>query len=411
MKYATLKQNTWLYRRHYPKDVRAILGTAALKQSLKTGDIKVATERVAEVNVRFDETVRRIRAGLDLPRDKPNWAKDINATVRAIDWSPVSFSDLRKSVPVGQLAPIYLRMKAGELEPGGYKSLRYSVNLFVSRHKDMLVASLGRDEGKEFLRDIARLSASLGKSCRYYGWSLDALLKASEGRRDLITVSTQKRIWTHVNGLLGWIMYEGHLQANPFQAVRFEGKGRIKSYSVPTSQEVLVLLHSVDDPHLEALLKLCLLTGMRLGEAIGLLREDIVTKGNLGPFVKIRPNSLRKLKTDAAEREVPLHSSLQEVLRPLPQSGPLFPGVTVNMMTKAFTKLRDRIGLDHLVFHGTRKWFITQCERTGVPEHFTASLVGHKAARSGNGITYAIYSGGISDEQKRGIIDQLRLPA
>ena len=66
MRYATLKQHTWIYRRHYPKDVSAILGLGALKQSLKTGDIKVAQERVAEINVRFDETVRRIRAGLEL---------------------------------------------------------------------------------------------------------------------------------------------------------------------------------------------------------------------------------------------------------------------------------------------------------------------------------------------------------
>jgi integrase len=135
-----------------------------------------------------------------------------------------------------------------------------------------------------------------------------------------------------------------------------------------------------------------------------------VSKGNLGVFVKIQPNRLRKLKTLAAEREVPLHTTLLPVLDGLPKSGALFPGVSVNMITKAFAKLRDGTGLDHLVFHGTRKWFITQCERTGTPEHFTASLVGHKAARSGNGITYAIYSGGISDDQKRGIIDQIRLP-
>ena len=63
-----------------------------------------------------------------------------------------------------------------------------------------------------------------------------------------------------------------------------------------------------------------------------------------------------------------------------------------------------------LVFHSTRKWFITQCERTGVPEHFTASIVGHQSARSENKLTYGLYSAGISDAQKREIIDQVRLP-
>ena len=150
----------------------------------------------------------------------------------------------------------------------------------------------------------------------------------------------------------------------------------------------------------------------RSGEAVGLLREDIVSKGNLGTFVLVRPNRLRELKTEASERTIPLHPVLQDRLSGLPSEGPLFPGLGVNDVTKAFTRLRDEAGIQRpgVVFHSTRKWFITQCERTGVPEHFTASLVGHKSARSENKLTYGIYSAGISDEQKRSIVDQIRLP-
>lgn len=84
----------------------------------------------------------------------------------------------------------------------------------------------------------------------------------------------------------------------------------------------------------------------------------------------------------------------------------------MSIVTKRFSTLRGQLGLDRpgLVFHSTRKWFITQCERAGVPEHFTASLVGHQSARSENGLTYSIYSAGISDEQRRGIVDAIRLP-
>ena len=138
----------------------------------------------------------------------------------------------------------------------------------------------------------------------------------------------------------------------------------------------------------------------------------MVSKGNLGWFVHVRPNELRLLKTDAAERLVPVHSVLDGVFRELPTAGPLFPELTVGHVTKGFAALRKRLQLERpgLVFHSTRKWFITQCERTGVPEHWTATLVGHKSARSENGITYGIYSAGISDDQKRGIVDQIRLP-
>ena len=47
--YAYLKQQTWLYRRSYPRALQPVLGQA-LKQSLKTGDAKLAKVRAAEVS-------------------------------------------------------------------------------------------------------------------------------------------------------------------------------------------------------------------------------------------------------------------------------------------------------------------------------------------------------------------------
>ena len=96
----------------------------------------------------------------------------------------------------------------------------------------------------------------------------------------------------------------------------------------------------------------------------------------------------------------------------LPTSGRLFPHLSVDRVVKRYALLRRRHPeLSGTVFHSTRKWFITQCERTGVPEHFTASLVGHHSARSANKLTYGLYSAGISDAQKREIVEGVRVPA
>ena len=107
-----------------------------------------------------------------------------------------------------------------------------------------------------------------------------------------------------------------------------------------------------------------------------------------------------------------LHGVLENLLdMALPTSGRLFPQLTVDRVVKRYAYLRRRHPeLRGTVFHSTRKWFITQCERTGVPEHFTASLVGHHSARSANKLTYGLYSAGISDAQKREIVDGIRLP-
>ena len=121
---------------------------------------------------------------------------------------------------------------------------------------------------------------------------------------------------------------------------------------------------------------------------------------------------MRLLKSKAAEREVPLHGVLETLLdTTLPTSGRLFPNLSVDKVVKRYAYLRRRHPELHgTVFHSTRKWFITQCERKGVPEHFTATLVGHHSARSANKLTYGLYSAGISDEQKREIVDQIRVP-
>ena len=124
------------------------------------------------------------------------------------------------------------------------------------------------------------------------------------------------------------------------------------------------------------------------------------------------PNDIRQLKSKAAQREVPLHPALEQLLdTSLPRDGRLFPDLSVDRVVKRYAKLRQRHPeLRGTVFHSTRKWFITQCERTGVPEHYTARLVGHHSARSQNKLTYGLYSAGISDAQKREIVDGIRLP-
>ena len=428
IKYAYLKGHTWLYRRHWPKDVRLALGQQALKQSLKTRDAATARTRAAEVNARYEALVVEVRAGAEAAlsatqstRPTPAWSEN---PVGALDHLRATlehsgtvlerpeFNPLvtREKVSVRDQSRAYLNRRSNELRPGGFKSVRYSVGLFASKYGDRSVCSLTRADGREFLGLVARLSPLIGKSERTRGLSLDQLVAYSDSGTVKITVRTQRRVWSQVNHWLESCVYEGHLEANPFKSVLFDQKVKPKPYAVPTDEEVGQLLAARDPLH--PVLLTCLLSGMRAGEAVGLLAEDLVAKGNLGCFVHVRPNELRLLKTDAAERLVPVHPVLDEVFRSLPSAGPLFPDLTVGHVTKGFAALRRRLDLERpgLVFHSTRKWFVTQCERTGVPEHFTASLVGHQSARSENGLTYGIYSAGISDEQKRGIVDQIRLP-
>ncbi len=423
IKYAYLKQHTWIYRRNWPKDVALVLGAQALKQSLKTHDTSLARVRAAEVNASFEVKVSQVRAqATEAAQVVPDWAGDAEHALGRLRASLETSEGVleraaftrplrRPKVLVSVVGRAYLGLRSNELRPGGFKSVRYSVGLFLSHYGERSLCSLTRDDGRAFLSLVAQLSPLLGRSESSQGLSLEQSVRWSSYSPRRITGRTQKRIWDQVNHFLNWAVYQGQLAQNPFSTVAFEAKIRKRPYAVPTDEEVVRFL-GTQDRGFRAVLLLCLLSGLRAGEAVGLLRDDLVSKGNLGTFLHVRPNHLRLLKTDAAERLVPVHPALQSMLVERAGGDAIFPDMTVNWITKRFSDLRQQTGLERpgLVFHSTRKWFITQCERTGVPEHFTASLVGHKSARSENGITYGIYSAGISDEQRRSIVDQIRLP-
>jgi hypothetical protein len=94
----------------------------------------------------------------------------------------------------------------------------------------------------------------------------------------------------------------------------------------------------------------------------------------------------------------------------LPKKGRLFLYQTVDAVVTRHAKLRRLYpDLQDKVFHSARKWFITQRELTGTPEHFTSYLYAHHSARSANKLTYGLYLAGISEAQKREIVAGIRL--
>lgn len=398
IQYAYLKQQTWLYRRNYPKELQTVLGQA-MKQSLKTGDARIAKARVLEVNAKYEEVIAKAKLGEVVQKPAP-------VVVVPPVFRPVVIVGRRT---VKELAQLYLNRRSDELQHGGFKSVKFSVNLFVSAFGAKPIGAVTREDALVFVKRVALLGQHTGRSWRTRGYGLDQLVAAKRG--ETISARTQRRTVSQVTHFLDWAVYEGEMVANPFSTVRVEAKGKNQSYAVLTDDEVGQLL-ALRDRRIDDVLLFCLLSGMRAGEAVGLVRGDLVWKGNLGWFALIRPNEVRSLKTEAAERLVPLHSALSEVLERLPQQGRLFPNLTVSIVTKCFAAMRATLGLNRpgVVFHSTRKWFVTQCERAGVPEHFTASIVGHQSARSENRMTYGIYSAGISDEQKREIVEKVRLP-
>ena len=291
--------------------------------------------------------------------------------------------------------------------------MRFATELLVSHLGTTKLGDITHTQGRVVLSLITQLSPNVRKYHKGQGASLPQLAKLSADLEPGHTLApqTQGRIWKHMLQVFDWCVEKAELSTNPWKHLTIREKPEVYPHKVLTDDHVVTLLQAKDRVLSSALL-FGLLTGMRSGEICGLLASDVISKGNLGRFIRIQPNEHRQLKSKAAEREVPLHSKLEQLLdTSLPNKGRLFPTLTVDKVVKTYAKLRIfHPTLTGTVFHSTRKWFITQCERTGVPEHYTATLVGHHSARSANKLTYALYSGGISDAQKREIVDGIRLP-
>ena len=410
IKYAYKTHNTWVYRRTYPKALQETLGTA-LKQSLKTSDATQAKARVAELNQTFTSIIKEAQAhALATPHTDTLTATQ--GPRLAVGRPRYQRARLLGERFVADLAQAYLTETAERLRPGSYKSVRFALSLLTSHLGKHPVGDLSLSHGKEVLGYINQLSPNVRKYREGKDAGLSELAAISRAQEGItLTPQTQARILKQMSQFLDWCVGEGELGTNPWEALKVKDRPEVHPHGVLTDEQVSILL-AAKDRVLHSALLFGLLTGMRSGELCGLMAEDITAKGNLGRFVSIRPNAVRLLKSKAAEREVPLHGILEQLLdTAMPTSGRLFPYLTVDKVVKRYAYLRRlHPELHGTVFHSTRKWFITQCERAGVPEHFTASLVGHHSARSQNKLTYGLYSAGITDAQKREIVDGMRVP-
>ncbi|PZQ99698.1 MAG: hypothetical protein DI533_03305 [Cereibacter sphaeroides] len=161
IQYAYLKQQTWLYRRNYPIELQGVLGHA-LKQSLKTGDARVATARAVEVNAKYEEVVAKARSGEAV--EKP----------QTVLVTPAVFSSvvIMGREQVGPLAREYLNRRSNELQWGGFKSMKFSIGLFVSAFGTRQIGQVTRDDAVSFVRRVAKLGRNDTRSIHRKGFGL-----------------------------------------------------------------------------------------------------------------------------------------------------------------------------------------------------------------------------------------------
>ncbi|WP_062115005.1 DUF6538 domain-containing protein [Aureimonas sp. AU40] len=218
-----------------------------------------------------------------------------------------------------------------------------------------------------------------------------------------------------------WMVHREHAETNVWQGLKLpKPKAAHNELERPFSKaEMLTLLGGPASPEMQDLMRIAALTGARLDVIVDLKVGDCVD----GVFL------FKPQKKETAVRAVPIHSALQGIVKrrtegkgtvadlfpewPAPKSSTSLRERSFKA-SGAFTDYRRSVGVDEQIdgkrrslvnFHSFRRWFITEAERAGQPEHIIAAVVGHKR----QGMTLGRYSAGPLLEQARQCVESVKL--
>ena len=123
--------------------------------------------------------------------------------------------------------------------------------------------------------------------------------------------NTVKRVFSSIRSIINLAIREQGLEGQNGFSGTFLPEDLLSKQRKPIPIEDVKRIQSIcrsQDDDLRWLIALISDTGMRLGEAIGLLKQDIVLDGDV-PYIDLKPHPWRRLKTSGSERQIPLVGS------------------------------------------------------------------------------------------------------
>ena len=435
--YLIKQGNAWSVKVSIPKDVRHVFGKVAFKQALKTSDKIVANARAAPLVLKFQKQIveakenpnlsinetlteakkrlQELRSKINTASESPSQAQElvdlketqdaiesvvsdaILAAKGVVDSSELTGQDRGEAfetykVITGQLVPTLDNLepflKAQAVEPNTSRRYHQMIHRFSGKHP--VASKVTTKNAREYVRHLS-------EDCR---------LTPRTVRSHILPLRTY---WTWM--LDNELLVDTH--TNPFDNAKIpkvSSKDAAKEarfpYEIDDIQKLKVAIASGEDFMLKALFAFGIYTGARREEITQLTLSDVAED-----HIKIRA-----AKTRAGNRSVPIHRQLRPIIDTLIASNPspsldayLLFNLTTNrydkrslQVGKRFSRLKTKLGFgDQHDFHSIRKTVSTQLEQAGVSEGVSADILGHEKKT----MTYGLYSGGTSMEQKTAAIN------
>jgi integrase len=321
--YVSNRDGVFYYIRRVPHDVRQHYASSRISFSLRTKSLRSASRTASSVTQRLEDYWLGLRLQqMDIPAIHLVKADDLE------DNSPLLLDAVE----------MYLHTK-GKTDKTFIRTARRNATYVAKVLGNKPITSYATSEAAQF-RDW----------CFEQGMSLNTVKRVFTAVRSIINLTMREHGIKGTNAFSGTFMPD-KADASPRPPIPTDKLRTIQQRCQTTDDEPRWLVALISD------------TGMRLSEAAGLAREDIVLNADI-PHVIIRPHPWRRLKTKGSERTLPLVGcslwAAEKAVEASQYSPYLFPrycndkGCKANSASAALNKwLKQTIG-DGYVMHSFR---------------------------------------------------------
>ena len=266
--YLWLRSGVFYFIRRVPSDVRRHYKADRVCLSLRTKSISVAARSARSINQRLEDYWLGLRLQqIDIP---------------AINLVRTPLSDVTNDcLNLSQAMDLYLRLKSAGKDKtfvrGAHRNVGYVIKV-LGDHPLSSYSTVDAAKFRDWLID--------------QGMARDTIKRVFGSIRSIINLAIKEQGLGCSNAFSGTFMPEG-LPVNQRQPIPLSDIYKIQEKCRNQDDELRWIIALLSD------------TGMRLGEAIGLLRSDIVLDART-PFIDLKPHPWRRLKTPGSKREIPL---------------------------------------------------------------------------------------------------------
>lgn len=395
IKYGLKRAGWWYFQMAIPARLQPVYGCALLKEALGTKNDLEAAQMISGLAARYKKEMELIETGqLKAP-------KALDQATKALlkKWGLAAHSVHNDQT----LEEVFTQTlydkddKGEEISAAELRAAQLLASLPPRGKTDILLSEMPecylRDHPKptkelegELERTTRYLIDSIGSDIRYLDLSRDQMnsFRDSLSEKGNVT-STVKRRLAILKAMFTGCSQELEInKPNPADGIRIRNLGKDTKKRIPfTDQQLEAIKLKLDlSKEIDLSIRLMLETTGRLNEIIGLEKADIYLKAPI-PYVAIRGNANRTLKTKTSTRNVPLVNpetlaALTEYLESdTSRSKNLFPSWATNSdgAGKCVSTLFRKLGIDATA-HYTRHTVAAQLRKVGCPDSVRCAIGG-----------------------------------